>query len=72
VKLGGSKPFEGVYDWEESFAQNPDEERYEIPLWMQIRVHGAETAEQARERALYTGMRRRQRGSTEPFSAVVV
>lgn len=70
VKLGGSKRFEGIYDWEESFAQNPDLERFEVPLWMQIQVHGAETAEMAQERAAYIGQHRRHKGRTEPFSSV--
>jgi hypothetical protein len=34
------EPFQGVYDWDEAFRQNPDEPAYEIPEGMRTRVHG--------------------------------
>lgn len=66
-------PFRGVFDWEGAFLQNPGEERYEVDTWMQIMNHGAETAQQAQERAARIARRRRRPGSnSEPFAAVSV
>ena len=67
-ELGDLEPFEGSYDWQEAFRQNPGEPVYDVPLTMQIRIHGLETTAQADVRA--RAMQRRRFSDTSPFGAI--
>jgi hypothetical protein len=46
------EPFEGKYDWDEAFAQNPDLPVFDVPTAERERIHGQETQEDAEARVL--------------------
>jgi len=50
---GEMEPFDGKYDWQEAFRQNPDQPHpdVDVPKWVQD-MEAGETAEDAQARTL--------------------